>query len=149
MSHQTQVQLLDKLLKDMLKLGNIQENFQSCTCLSVQALNVRQAAKHSAEVDELLLELSKQNAAAQAAQTTPTSEVANPLTSQEPRVYSSGHYLPQDGATPAKEGQAEAMDRLTSKLNQANHVDLASTSGRSPTPPRLTTPNSPARRPHR
>lgn len=94
-------------------------------CLQLQAQLGKQAAKHSAEVEELLLELSKQNAAAQAAHTTRHSERAE------------------------TDGRAGDANRLDLEVNPGQPAKPEVTAGRSPTPPRLTTPTSPVRRPNR
>ncbi|DBA84427.1 hypothetical protein WJX77_002493 [Trebouxia sp. C0004] len=88
----------------------------------LQAANLKQAARHTKEVEELLMELSKQNAAAQAALPhTPQglSGDALPLSSQG----ASGTALPQ----------GQNADEPSRSLT--------------PLPPRLTTPASPSRRP--
>ncbi len=88
----------------------------------MQAANLKQAARHTQEVEELLLELSKQHAAAQ---------VALPHTPQG----ISGGALPQ--SSQGASGTA---------LPQGQNADEPSRSP-TPLPPRLTTPASPSRRP--
>jgi hypothetical protein len=88
----------------------------------MQAANLKQAARHTEEVEELLLELSKQHAAAQA---------ALPHTPQG----ISGSALPQSsqGASGIALPQGQSADEPSRSLT--------------PLPPRLTTPASPSRRP--
>lgn len=82
-----------------------------------QAANIKQAARHSKEVEELLLELSKQHAAAQAA-------------------------LPQQGTfKQGTSGKAVMNKRALPDQEEEEDVTLA------PQAPRLTTPVSPSRRP--
>ena len=88
----------------------------------MQAANLKQAARHTEEVEELLLELSKQHAAAQA---------ALPHTPQG----MSGDALPQS-----------SQGTTGTALPQGQHADEPSRS-LTPLPPRLTTPASPSRRP--
>ena len=129
--------------------------------LSVQALNTRQAAKHSAEVEELLLELSKQHAAAQAAQTLVTPQEPNPSTPQQPKLLTlleppagtSGLASSRKGTIAERSGEAGVRDGVTDRLtpgqDQGQPNGMEGIEGRSPTPPRLTTPTSPVRRPNR
>ena len=129
--------------------------------LFVQALNTRQAAKHSAEVEELLLELSKQHAAAQAAQTLVTPQGPNPLTPQQPKLLTplesaTGPYglAPSPkGMVTERGGEAGVRIGVTDRLNlgqdQGQPDGVEGVEGRSPTPPRLMTPTSPVRRPNR
>ena len=88
----------------------------------MQAANLKQAARQTKEVEELLLELSKQHAAAQA---------ALPHTPQG----ISGDALPQSsqGASGIALLQGQSADEPSRSLT--------------PLPPRLTTPASPSRRP--
>lgn len=92
---------------------------------SVQAASAKQAARHSQEIEELLLELSKQHAAAQAA-------------------------LPQQGTFPQGSPQQGTFDeaRMSKRAlpNEGKEEDVA-TDSLTPQAPRLTTPASPSRRP--
>ena len=88
----------------------------------MQAANFKQAARHTKEVEELLLELSKQHAAAQAA--LPHTPQGIP-----------GGALPQ-----SSQGASDTA------LPQGQNADEPSRS-LTPLPPRLTTPASPSRRP--
>ena len=129
--------------------------------LSMQALNTRQAAKHSAEVEELLLELSKQHAAAQAAQTAVTPQEPKPLTPQQPKLLTPiESAIGPDGLAPSPKGMVTerggeagvrigVTDRLTLGQDQGQPDGMEIIEGRSPTPPRLMTPTSLVRRPHR
>jgi hypothetical protein len=88
----------------------------------MQAANLKQAARHTKEVEELLLELSKQHAAAQA---------ALPQTSQG----ISGDAVPQS----SQGASGTALPQGQNAVGPSRSL--------SPLPPRLTTPASPSRRP--
>ena len=86
----------------------------------VQAANVKQAARHSKEVEELLLELSKQHAAAQAA-------------------------LPQQGTF--QQGRLQQGTSSEAERAFLDEEEGVPADGLTPQAPRLTTPVSPSRRP--
>ncbi|KAL3145648.1 hypothetical protein ABBQ32_003187 [Trebouxia sp. C0010 RCD-2024] len=86
----------------------------------LQAANAKQTARHSKEVEELLLELSKQHAAAQAA-------------------------LPQQGSPQQGNFDEACMNKRA--LPKGEEEDDVATDSLTPQAPRLTTPASPSRRP--
>lgn len=123
------------------------DRWNSRHALSLQALNAKQAAKHSSEVEELLLELSKQNEAAQAAQT--LKPQPNLLTSEDPSSHSTAQAATLEAAAGEKSGEGQVANRLTLSMGRDKPANQQEEDGYNQTPPRLTTPNSPARRPNR
>ena len=115
---------------------------------TMQAANAKQAARHTKEVDELLLELSRQHAASQAALA--QGQGASGQDASLQGAMQQG--IPQQGALQqgmsSSTGQLLQADSAQMKINAMTEGGADSNNSLTQQPPRLTTPVSPSRRPN-